>query len=271
MKNFNGKKEAEKTLKELKKKIKKEKLRPRLAIFLVGENPNSKLYIKLKKRAASEINIKVAEYKFKENTKAGDIIKKIASLNKDRETSGILVQLPLPKRFNADKIIKTISLKKDVDGFQKNSYFPPVLPQAILIALKEATKNFKNKKNIALVNSNIFGKELKQFLRKERININYYLNKNKVKSKLKSADVIITASGFPGLIRGDSIKKGVILIDAGITRYFNGKVAGDVDKKSVEKKAAFLTPVPGGIGPLTVALLLKNVYNAARYKVQRNS
>ena len=181
MKIFNGEKQAEKILIELKKKIKKEKLRPSLAIILVGENQNSKLYIKLKKRAAGKINIKVAEYKFKENAKVEDIIKKIASLNKSRENGGILVQLPLPKRLNADKIIKAISLKKDVDGFQKNSHFPPVLPQAILIALKEATKNFKNKKIIALVNSDIFGRELKQFLRKEKININYYLNKSEVK------------------------------------------------------------------------------------------
>ena len=286
---FNGKEISEKILLDLKEKISKERIKPQLAVISVGEDPASKLFIKNKKRAAKKVGIKVIQYKFKEKSKEREIIQKIKGLNADLSVNGIIVQLPLPKGFTTEKIISAIEPKKDVDGFHKvnrrllkkgTPYFFPVLPSAILVGLRRAKKSLKDpegelsvpygagKKIIALANSDIFGQTLKTFLKREEIKTSYFLRKrflsSKIKSKLKSADIIITVCGCPHLIQGNMLKKGVILIDGGIAVLSGGRVVGDVDKKSVGGKASFLTPVPGGIGPLTIALLLKNVFYATK-------
>jgi len=274
MKIFNGKKTAEKILSDLKRNIRKLRVKPTLATILVGEDRASKLYIKLKQKAARKIGANLILYKFESGAREDDIIGKIESLNEDKKVQGIIVQLPLPDGFKAKKITGKINPGKDVDGFQKKSDFSPVLPSAILIALREAVKSQRSKKILALVNSRIFGETLKRFLKKEKIRVNYILRKElthgKLKTKLNSADVIITACGIPNLIKNNMVKRGVVLIDAGITRLPGRKVLGDVDKKSVKDKASFLTPVPGGIGPLTVALLLKNTYLAAKKHGKRS-
>ena len=269
MRIFNGKKEAEKILLDLKKRISKEKLKPKLAVVLVGEDKASKLYIKLKRKAAKKISIKLVLYKFKEAAVEEKIIQKIKTLNNDSSIHGIIVQLPLPKKFNQNKIVGAVNPKKDVDGFQKNSWFSPVLPSTILFTIKKAMKtSFKKKKVVALVNSKIFGQTLKSFFKKEGIELDYILRKKhsffENKNKLKRADIIITVLGSPNAIWGDMIKKKAILIDAGISKIAAKKVVGDVNRESVKEKAGFLTPVPGGIGPLTVALLLKNTYLSAK-------
>ncbi len=261
MRIFNGKRIAEKILLDLKKRIKKGKLKLKLAVISVGRNPASELFIRNKKWAAEEVGIRVLHYKFKKNNREKEIIQKIKKLNADFSVNGIIVQLPLPKGFNTNKIIKQVSPRKDVDGFGKMSALSPVLPSAILIALKRSAKRPRGKKIIALVNSDIFGKTLKLFLKKEGIKIGY--SKDRKSPKMKSADIIITVLGAPKLIKGEMIKNGAVLIDGGIT-VIGKKVLGDVDRKSVEQKASFLTPVPGGIGPLTVALLFKNVYLASK-------
>jgi len=286
---FNGKEISEKILLDLKEKIKEEKAAPKLAVISVGEDLASRLFIKNKKRAARRIGIKIIQYKFKEKSKEREIIQKIKGLNADLSVNGIVAQLPLPKGFNVEKIISAIEPKKDVDGFHKANrrllkkgtpYFFPVLPSAILVGLRRAKKSLKDpegelsvpygagKKIIALANSDIFGQTLKTFLKREEIKTSYFLRKrflsSKIKSKLKSADIIITVCGCPHLIQGNMLKKGVILIDGGIAVLSGGRVVGDVDKKSVGGKASFLTPVPGGIGPLTIALLLKNVFYATK-------
>lgn len=274
---FNGKKEAETILMEIKEKILEKKIEPVLSIISVGENPASRLFIKNKKKEAKRIGIKINHYKFKETVFEEEISHKIEELSSDKDVNGIVVQLPLPKKFKTDKIIAKINPQKDVDGFHKTNrelleggkdpYFEPPFPSAILIALKTASQDLKNKKVLAVVKSRIFGDTLKDFFKKEKIKIslivkkkNYFLD---IRTKLKSADAIIIACGCVKEIKGDMIKEGAILIDGSIIVLSNGKVVGDVDGKSVAKKAAFLTPVPGGIGPLTVALLLKNVYYAA--------
>lgn len=270
MRIFNGKKEAEKILLDLKKRISKEKLKPKLAVVLVGEDKASKLYIKLKRKAAKYISIKLVLYKFKEAAVEEKIIQKIKILNNDSSIHGIIVQLPLPKKFNENKIIGAVNPKKDVDGFQKNSWFSPVLPSTILFTIKKAMKtSFKKKKVVALVNSKIFGQTLKSFFKKEGIELDYILREKhsltfENKNKLKRSDIIITVLGSPNAIWGDMIKKKAILIDAGISKIAAKKVVGDVNRESVKEKAGFLTPVPGGIGPLTVALLLKNTYLSAK-------
>ena len=168
MKIFNGRKESEKILLDLKRKIKKLKIKPVLATILVGDDKASKLYIKLKKEAALKIGINLVQYEFTGRTEEADIIRKIDSLNKNEKVHGIIVQLPLPKGFNAKRVTGKISCKKDVDGFKKKSDFPPVLPSVILLILKKAIKPSGRKEIIALVNSRIFGETLKGFLKKER-------------------------------------------------------------------------------------------------------
>ena len=273
MKIFNGKKEAEKILSDLKKKIKKEKKRPKLAIIVIGENPASNLYVKLKKEAAEKINIEVVENKFQKKLKEKEIIQKIKDFNRDKSVNGIIVQLPLPAGFKTEKIIQAISPKKDVDGFHKlnrkllkkgKPYFFPVLPLAILTALKNAGKVFKNKKILALVNSNVFGEVLKDFFETKGLKIQYNLvDKENIKDIVKKADVLITVFNKPNFIKSPMIKKGAVLIDAGFIKK-NKKAIGNINKESVEEKASWLSPVPGGIGPLTVAMLLRNVFLASQ-------
>ncbi len=265
MKIFNGKKIADKILSDLKKKTKRLRIRPKLAVILAGEDKSSELFIRNKKRAAKEIGIEVLLYKFKENVPEKEIIRKIKNLDSNKSVNGIIVQLPLPEGFSPEKIIGAVSPLKDVDGFGKGSSFSSPFISALLIALKNSTKDIKGKKILALVNSDIFGNRLRFFLKKEGIKAEYILRKNFSLNKIKKdrADIIITVCGSPNLIKGDMIEKGTILIDGGITVTRNKKTVGDVDRKSVSGKAAFLTPVPGGTGPLTVALLLKNVYLAA--------
>lgn len=262
MKVLNGNKIAGGILKDLAKKIKKEKIKPKLAVISVGKNPASELFIRNKKRAARKTGIKISHYKLRENTKEKEIIELIAYLDKDFSVNGIIIQLPLPKKINPDKIIGKINSRKDVDGFRKNSPFLSPLISSILVALKRSTKKLKGKKVFALVNSDIFGKTLKKYLKKENISINYL--KNRKSPGIKTADILITVLGAPNLIKEKMLKKGVILIDAGISVIGKNKVRGDIDRKSVQKKASFLSPVPGGIGPLTIALLLKNVYLASK-------
>ncbi len=288
MKLFNGKKAARQIMEETAAKIKKEKIHPALAVILVGEDVASKLYIKLKKEAGAKIGIKVEEYLFAADTKEEEIISKIKTLNDDKKVHGILVQMPLPAILNPDRIIAAIDSKKDIDGFKKEnrrfflsqekikSHLEPVLPKAILIALNEALKNdLKNKKMIALVNSDVFAQSLKEVLEKEGAQIKCLVRKAcvimGVEKEVKDADVLITVCGCPKFIKADMIKDGVILIDAGVTKFHDGRVVGDIDRGSVREKTYFLTPVPGGIGPLTVALLMQNVYLAAKLSLVKPS
>jgi len=262
---FNGKKIADKILSDLKKKTDRLKIKPKLAVILAGEDKSSELFIRNKKKAAKEVGIEVLLYKFKENVPEKEIIRKIKNLDNDKSVNGIIVQLPLPKGFSPEKIIGAVSPLKDVDGFGKRSSFSSPFISAVIVALKNSTKDIKGKKILALVNSDIFSNRLRFFLKKEGIKAEYILRKNFSPNKINKnkADIIITVLGAPNFIKGDMIKKGTILIDGGITVTRNKKTVGDVDRKSVSGKAAFLTPVPGGTGPLTVALLLKNVYLAA--------
>jgi len=282
MKIFNGKSEGEKILLKLKKALKKEKITPKLAIILVGENKASKLFIRRKKEAAKVVGIEVELYKYKKEVSQKKIVEKIEKLNKDQSVNGIIVQLPLPKNLDTERIIEEINPKKDVDGFHPvnrkllkkgKPYFFPVLPSAIWIALRGARKSYPKKRILALVNSKVFGQTLKNFLKRKKIKIDYLLRKNyslsEIEKKLKSADVIITVCGQPKLIKSQMIKKTAILLDGGITLTKKGKLIGDIDRESVRKKASFLTPVPGGLGPLTVSLLLRNVYLAQKIQKQK--
>ncbi|MFH1509601.1 MAG: bifunctional 5,10-methylenetetrahydrofolate dehydrogenase/5,10-methenyltetrahydrofolate cyclohydrolase [Candidatus Nealsonbacteria bacterium] len=265
MKIFNGKRETEKVISKLKNRIKKEKIKPKLAVIWIGNNSSSKVFIKKKKELADKVGVGLVIYHFKTNIKEKDVLDKIDELNKDSLVHGIIVQLPLPDKLNTKKIIEKVSPQKDVDGFHSKNrqllkkgepFFYPIIPSVIYSIIKKNSK--KNSKIVALVNSDIFGETLRDFLNRKNINIHYFIKQNNFPN-LKEADVILSIKGIPGLIKGDMIKKGVVLIDGGNT-ILNKKVVGDMDRKSLGSKPAFLTPVPGGLGPISVALLFDNLY-----------
>jgi methylenetetrahydrofolate dehydrogenase (NADP+) / methenyltetrahydrofolate cyclohydrolase len=278
---FNGKTISEKILEDTKKKIREKGISPTLAIIRAGGNPEIDLYIRKKREAAYKIGVKIFCYNFPSKSKETELIDKIKELNKDILVDGIIVQLPLPSNFDTGRVIASVDPKKDVDGFHEvnrkllrsnNPYFLPVLPLAVLNAINYSVKDIKSKEIVTLCNSGIFGDTLQNFFSKNGINSNYVLADNnpisEIRSKISSADIVISVCGRPRFIKGYMIKKGVVLIDAGI-KFVKNSLAGDVDKESVSKKVSFLTPVPGGIGPLTVAFLLKNVYLAAENDLRR--
>ncbi len=259
---LNGKKEAEEILQNLQGQILKTGASPALSVIFIGDDPASKLFIRTKTEESKKIGIQIHVHQFAAVAQEDEVIEKIKQLNQEKNVHGVIVQLPLPQGFDTKKIIEEIAPEKDVDGFREKTQFQSPLILAILAALIGAADVAQNKEILAIVNSDIFGLTLKRFLRKENLKINYLLSDNIADQKdiIRAADVIITALGKPKFLKGDMVKEGVVLIDAGIVVSESGKVIGDVDKESVAQKAAFLTPVPGGIGPLTVAYLLKNVF-----------
>lgn len=284
MRLLRGRKIADKILADLKKAIQKQKSKPALAVLLVGENKASRIYASLKQKAAQRNGIGFYLYEFSKNSSEKEIIGKIKELNGDKKISGIIVQLPLPKKFSAQggsasggktqKIINAISPEKDADGFsaqggpaggrhpQKNSTsLQPVFPKAILKLIESSGQKIAGKRAIVVANSKKFGETMVAALKQKKIRANYILAKE-IKNnlaKLKKADMIITAVGKPDLITGDMVKKNVVIIDGGIIKK-GKKVLGDVDFESVKNKVSYITPVPGGVGPVTIACLLENVY-----------
>ena len=273
-----GKKISEKILDSLRNKIKKEKIKPALAVILVGDNKASQVYVSLKEKAAEKVGIGFVSFRFKSDSAEKDILKKIKEINSDKKISGLIVQLPLPKKFATQKIIDAIDPRKDVDGFHPEnlklflkgeSDIFPVFPKAIMRILESIetrhASSVRNKKSVVIANSKIFGETMLAALRKKGIKAEYILT-GKIKNnlaKIKQTDILITALGQPGLITGEMVKKGVIVVDGGITKK-GKKVLGDVDFVSSENKASYITPVPGGVGPVTIACLLENVYLAAK-------
>lgn len=268
MKLLQGKIISEKILGGLKKKISARKVKPGLAVILVGENKASETYVFLKEKAAKKIGINFYKFKFVKNTAENKITDKIKELNADKKINGIIVQLPLPKKFHTQKIINLISLQKDADGFsgQINAKsLQPVFPKAIIKMIESSKVNLKNKKAVIIANSKIFGKTMQIALAKKKIKSEYILSKKLKQNigKIQKADIIISAVGKRNLIVGDMIKKGAIIVDGGISKE-KGRTFGDVNFQSVASKASFLSPVPGGVGPVTIACLLENVYLASR-------
>jgi len=254
MKNIDGKKIADGILEDLKEEIKNMSFELCLGVVLVGDDPASLLYVQKKEESADKIGIEIKKYILSKDSSEEEILEIVNFLNQDEQVNGILVQMPLPKHVSSDKIIQAINPKKDVDGFLLKSKFDSPFVLAIQKAINATGEDLINKKIIALVNSDAFGKIVKRIIKADYLIgfIKDYIN------DLKKADVIITALGQPNIIKSSMIKQNVILIDGGISKK-NGRIVGDVDKKSVKEKAKWLSPVPGGIGPMTIAFLLKNV------------
>ena len=254
MKIINGKEIANEILAELKQEIKEKNIKPCLAVVLVGNDPASEMYVDIKEGIAKEIGIEFRKITIPEQTSEEEIIKTVKICDQDKKIHGIIVQMPLPKRISSDKVIQVISPNKDVDGFVKGSHFKSPFIKAILRALDETGEQLENKKIIALVNSDIFGKALQKEIKAEYL-IGFC---DEFIDDLIQADIIICVLGQPNIIKGNMIKHGTVLIDGGISKI-NGKIKGDFDFESVKDKAKWITPIPGGLGPITVAFLLKNV------------
>lgn len=261
--------------KDIKQIINETKITPALAVIQVGDNKASSIYIKNKKKACEEVGIRFEHIKFNDTISEELVINEIKRLNNDISINGILVQLPLPLGFDEGKIINTISPVKDVDGLTyqnvgnlvlENDCLVPCTPLGVMELLKAYNVRLSGK-NVCLVGrSNLVGKPLIQLLLRNDATLSICHSKSlDIKTHTKQADVLIVAAGHPNLITKDMVKDGVVIIDVGINKEGN-LLRGDVDFDGVSKKASLITPVPGGVGPMTVACLLKNVVKA--YQIQ---
>lgn len=261
--------------KNIKKEIEKDGLTPSLAVIMVGDNKASKIYVRNKKKACEMVGINFAEINLPETISEELIINEIRRLNEDDLVNGILVQLPLPSGFDEGKIINEISPLKDVDGLTyqnvgnlvlENECLVSCTPMGVMELLKMYNVPLKGKDVCIVGRSNLVGKPLIQLLLQQDATVSICHSKSvNIKDYTKRADVLIVAAGHPNLITKDMVKDGVVVIDVGINKE-NDSLCGDVDFKEVSKKASLITPVPGGVGPMTVASLLKNVVKA--YRVQ---
>ena len=262
IKKIDGKKIAERVKDEIAQEIYFFKgLRPNLAIILVGERPDSKLYVSLKEREAKKVGVDTHIYRLDADVPEEELISVISFLNTDETIDGILIQLPLPEKFDTDKVIEVLDSEKDVDGFQLAH--PKYIMSPVLASVKACLEEIKfdvtGKSACVLYNSEIFGNSVKDLLKEIGI-------KN-ITDKSEKADLLITALGKPNFIKKGMIKEGAVIIDIGITQV-DEEVFGDVDFDSVKDKGAYITPVPGGIGPMTIAFLFKNVLTIFKKRCQ---
>lgn len=272
MKLLDGKALSEKILDDICLRVRKEGAHPHLAVFLVGNDPASHLYVSLKEKAAKSVGIDVSLYKFSAKDKQESVLECVQMMSEDGEVDGILVQLPLPEGFDTKTIIEAITPGKDVDGFSSNSGLVPVFPRAILMLIQSSGVKLESKKALVIANSDEFGMAMSEMLKGEKMAVEYILAKNISSNlgKIKDADVVVSAVGSPGLLSGEMFKEGAIVVDGGIEKV-DGITVGDVDFASTEEKEGFLSPVPGGVGPVTIACLLENVYLAFKAQQKEKS
>lgn len=264
---IDGKKIAEEILLGICEKVKAMKEKPGLALILVGKNPASEIYVNSKEKKCNELGIYCERYNFSEDVKQKELVDLIYKLNKDNKINGILVQLPLPPDINED-VINLIDPKKDVDGFTSinlgnlvagNNYVTPATPKAILKLIEHTGISISGKNAVVVGRSKIVGKPVALLLLERNAGVTVCHSKTENLSYYtKQADILVVAVGKPKLITKDMIKKNAVVIDVGINRV-NGKIVGDVDFENVREVASYITPVPGGVGPMTIAMLLDNL------------
>ena len=256
--------DLKKEVSELKKKFNKV---PGLTVILIGDLTPSQIYVRNKEKSANEVGLKSEVIKYPDNVEEKTVLNKIQELNKDDTVSGILVQLPLPKHIDKQKVIETITPDKDVDGFHpmnvgnlSSGYDSsvPCTPLGCYLLIKKIEPNLSGKKAVVVGRSNLNGKPMTQLLLKENCTVTITHSKTSdLKGECLKGDIIIAAVGMPELVKGDWVKKDAIVIDVGINKTEKG-IVGDVAFDEVSKVAKALTPVPGGVGPMTIACLLKN-------------
>lgn len=269
---IDGKQIATQIYTELKSKISTLQTAPKLAIILVGNDDSSRIYVKNKQKFAAEIGIETELFHLPANTEEQDLLQLIDKCNQDISFNGIIVQLPLPEHLNTHRIINRISPLKDVDGFhpyntgmlQNNAkpYFIAATPLGIMTLIKTVTPELSGKNVVIIGASLIVGRPLATLLLNQECTVTVtHIHTRNIKELTRKADILVAACGVAKLVKNDWLKPNAILIDVGINRD-NGKICGDIDSNDVKEDAAAITPVPGGVGPMTVAMLLQNTVDA---------
>lgn len=247
---------------------------PGLAVIIVGDDPASRIYVNGKKKACEEVGINSFEYALDVNTSENDLIELINKLNNDSNVSGILVQLPLPAHINEDRVIMSIDTKKDVDAFHPvnvgkimtgNPDFLPCTPAGVMELIEESGIDIKGKDCVVVGRSNIVGKPQAMLLLAKNGTVTICHSKTKnLEEVCKRADILVVAVGRPEFVKGSWIKPGAVVIDVGINRLEGKKIVGDVEFSSASEVAGAITPVPRGVGPMTITMLIKNTLKAAK-------
>ena len=278
---IDGKELAKKVRKDLRsdvKKLKEKGINPKLAVIMVGDDPGSQVYVKNKSKACEKVGIEFEEFLFDSDTSEETLLEVIQKLNSDDSIHGILLQSPVPKHVNINKAFRTILPEKDVDGFNPinvgnlsigEDAFISCTPYGIVKMLEEYNIETVGKNAVILGRSNIVGKPMIQCMLNKNSTVTVCHSKTKnIEEIIRNADIVIAAIGKPQFVKADMVKDGAVVIDVGINRLENGTIVGDVDYENVAKKASYITPVPGGVGPMTIAMLLTNVVKAAKMKIK---
>lgn len=277
MELINGKELAKKIRGELKlevEEINKKGIKPKLAVIMVGDDKASGVYVRNKSKACNEIGIEFEEFLMDSSIKQEELIHLINTLNEREDINGILLQSPIPKHLNINEAFRTILPEKDVDGFNPINVGKLVLGQETLISctpfgiiklLEEYNVPIEGKNAVVIGRSNIVGKPMFNCLLNKNATVTICHSKTKnLKEITKTADILVSAIGKPKFVTKDMVKPGAVVIDVGINRNEQGKVCGDVDFENVKDLASYITPVPGGVGPMTIAMLMTNVIKAAK-------
>lgn len=256
------------------KKLEAQGIKPGLAVVLVGEDPASKVYVSMKEKACQDVGIFSDEYKLHAETTEADLLALIDRLNSDARIHGILVQLPLPGQINTEKVLERISPHKDVDGFHPYNVgrlvvgkplFRPCTPYGVMVMLKESGIDLAGKEVVVVGRSNIVGKPVAFMCLQQNATVTLCHSKTRdLPARVSMADVVIAAVGQPEMIKGEWIKEGAVVIDVGVNRVGDKKLVGDVEFAAAGERASAITPVPGGVGPMTITMLLYNTVESAK-------
>ena len=278
---LDGKAISQKIKEGLKKEVEELKQNgviPKLAVIMVGEDSSSKIYVRNKSIACDQIGIEYEEYLLNENTTMKELLELIYKLNKDDSINGILLQSPIPRGLDINEAFKTIDPKKDVDGFNPvnvgklclgQDSFVSCTPFGIIKLLEEYGINIEGKEAVVVGRSNIVGKPMMQCLLNKNATVTICHSKTiKLERATKKADILVVAVGKPKFITSEMVKEGAIVVDVGINRGEDGKICGDVDFEEVSKIASYITPVPGGVGPMTIAMLMHNIVKATKQQLK---
>jgi methylenetetrahydrofolate dehydrogenase (NADP+) / methenyltetrahydrofolate cyclohydrolase len=274
---IDGKKISATIMEELKgevAKLKEKSVAPGLAVVLVGDNPASRVYVNMKKKACAALDIYSEEHKLDKDISQQTLLDLIGKLNADPKINGILVQLPLPKQIDTNLVLETISADKDVDGFHPynvgklvtgGATFVPCTPYGVIKLLEYSNVDLTGKEAVVVGRSNIVGKPVAMLLLQKNATVTVCHSKTKdLPAVCRRADVLIAAIGIPKMITADYIKDGAVVIDVGVNRLDDGSLCGDVDYDGAQSKASMITPVPGGVGPMTITMLMYNTVVSAK-------
>ena len=259
--------------------VEKTGVRPGLAVVLVGDDPASAVYVRNKKKACDTAGLHVADYALASTTKQEDLLHLITQLNTDPKIHGILVQLPLPSHIDSQEVLNAVSPEKDADGFhpynigrlvEGNPLFVPCTPKGVIRMIESTGQAIEGKRAVVLGRSNIVGKPVAMLLLHRHATVTICHSRTKdLPGMCREADILVAAIGKAQFVKGDMVKSGAIVIDVGINRLDDGRLVGDVDFDQVKERAGWLSPVPGGVGPMTIAMLLANTVEAAQRVAKR--